>query len=159
MKLKKTIALFMITIIMVLSLPFSVSAHSQDRAYELYLQSGDTVTGNRSGPRQKKDNSTSSYVKSEAGGMYKFICVIYGASTRLTNTAVDCTTTEIHSGKDRTPAIVTRGTKGFVRQDVYERFGENAWAQIYAKPIGYYGDNYGVWSPDSVPESGCIEYN
>ena len=57
-------------------------------------------------------------------------------------------------------AAVTFGQKGYVRQDVYERFGSNAWARIMARSAdGSSGRANGRWSPDSVWESGCIEFN
>jgi len=57
-------------------------------------------------------------------------------------------------------AAVTFGQKGYVRQDVYERFGSNAWARIMARSAdGSSGRANGKWSPDSVWESGCIEFN
>ena len=60
----------------------------------------------------------------------------------------------------REDAAVTFGQKGYVRQDVYERFGSNAWARIMARSAdGSSGRANGKWSPDSVWESGCIEFN
>ena len=60
----------------------------------------------------------------------------------------------------REDAAVTFGQKGYVRQDVYERFGSNAWARILARTAdGSSGRANGRWSPDSVWESGCIEFN
>ena len=72
----------------------------------------------------------------------------------------DCTSVIYGSSTSRRVAAVTFGQKGYVRQDVYERFGSNAWARIMARSAdGSSGRANGRWSPDSVWESGCIEFN
>ncbi len=141
----------------------SASAHSNDTRYEINVSSsysGKTFSGqfqNSYSLWEKKDNTTSSYVKAESG-LSSFIAVIWGGWPNTDNLS-DCTTYEIYSGAARNPAVVRVGQKGFVRQDVYERFGERAAAQIFAKYNGNTGIAKGVWSPDSVPESGCVEFN
>jgi len=70
------------------------------------------------------------------------------------------TTTIINgTNKRRRDAIVTRGTKGYIRQDVREKYGTSAWASLRGKYSSGLGTAIGEWSPDSVPQSGCIEYN
>lgn len=72
----------------------------------------------------------------------------------------DCTSVIYGTSTSRRVAAVTFGQKGYVRQDVYERFGSNAWARIMARSAdGSSGRANGRWSPDSVWESGCIEFN
>ena len=72
----------------------------------------------------------------------------------------DCTSAIYGTSTSRRVAAVTFGQKGYVRQDVYERFGSNAWARIMARSAdGSSGRANGKWSPDSVWESGCIEFN
>ena len=64
------------------------------------------------------------------------------------------------SGVLRKKAVITKGTKGYIIQYVYETFGYNAYAQIYGKQYSSYtGTAKGCWSPDSVYESGTTTYN
>lgn len=60
-----------------------------------------------------------------------------------------------------TSVIVTKGTKGYIKQTVYETFGSSSYAQLKgAKVSGYTtGIARGCWSPDSVSESGTENYN
>lgn len=60
----------------------------------------------------------------------------------------------------RSTAYITKGTKGYVRQDVRETYGSSAWARVGGKGCGYAASYVSaVWSPDSVAESGCVDYN
>ncbi len=164
MKIKKFAALFMVATIAVASIPLSASAHSNDKKYSIAITSSNS--GHHGGQFQnnyqeweKKDNSTSSYVKSNSGPS-SFIAVIWGGPPNSESS--DCTSYEIYSGAARRPAVVRVGQKGFVRQDVYERYGGgsvNPVAQIFAKYNGATGTANGVWSPDSVYETGCVYFN
>lgn len=51
---------------------------------------------------------------------------------------------------ERPPAVVSRGTRGFVRQDVYER--NYSHAKLKGKYHKGTGTANGFWSPDSVYE-------
>lgn len=153
----KIMTLFM-GMLFLLCAPLHVSAHSTDVPFEITINSSGSNFSDYSA--QKKDNSTSSYIKyNSSGGPYKVIALIYGAKSEY-GTYIDLTSREFYSNEERRDAVVTRGTKGFIRQDVYEAFGERAWARLHMKKYGsYLGTARGVWSPDSVYESGCIEYN
>lgn len=164
MKIKKLAAIYMAATIAIASIPLSASAHSNDKNYSIAVTSSNS--GHHNGQFQnsyqaweKKDNSTSSYVKANSG-LSSFIAVIWGGWPNSETT--DCTTYEIYSGSPRKSAVVRVGQKGYVRQDVYERYGGGSVtpvAQIFAKYNGVTGTTTGVWSPDSVAESGCIYFN
>ncbi len=165
MKIKKLVALCMAATIAVAAIPLSASAHSNDKDYSIAVTSSNS--GHHNGQFQnsyqaweKKDNSTSSYVKANSG-LSSFVAVIWGGPPN--SGASDCTSYEYYSGAARKPAVVRVGQKGYVRQDVYERYGQNTSvhpvAQIFAKYNGATGTTKGVWSPDSVAESGCIYFN
>lgn len=122
--------------IAVAATPLSASAHSNDKDYSIAVTSSNS-------------------------GLSSFVAVIWGG--RPNSEATDCTSTEYYSGAARKPAVVRVGQKGYVRQDVYERYGQNTSvhpvAQIFAKYNGATGTTKGVWRPDSVAESGCIYFN
>lgn len=162
--MKKFITFCLVLTLVVAALPLSASAHSNDRAYKIAVTSSWNTAYNGQFKNsyskwEKKDNSTSSYVKAESG-LSTFIAVIWGGP--VNSESFDCTSYEFYSGAARSPAVVRVGQKGFVHQDVYERFGGgpvNPEAQIFAKYNGVKGTTTGVWSPDSVYESGCVEFN
>jgi len=156
MKIKK-VAVFAVAVMMTLSvLSIPVSADNRDSSFSIAITSTSGVTKNSISVR-KKDDTTSSYLKYNAGP-YKFIAYVYGASGS-NGTYTDCTSIINGTNKRRRDAIVTRGTKGYIRQDVREKYGTSAWASLRGKYSSGLGTARGEWSPDSVPQSGCIEYN
>lgn len=165
MKIKKILALCLVATLVFGVIPLQASAHSNDKDYRISITSSSNSQyggqfKNSYSSWEKKDDSTSSYVKATSG-LSSFIAVIWGG--RPNSESYDCTTYEYYSGSPRKAAVVRVGQKGFVRQDVYERFGEdyeiNPVAQIFGKYNGVRGTTSGVWSPDSVYESGCIDFN
>lgn len=107
-----------------------------------------------------KDNSSSSYVRYTSGPS-SFIGIVYGGPYQ-SDVMSDCTSTEYYSGAPRDPAVIRVGQKGYIRQDVYETYGDRpsgACAKLAGKYNGEGGTASGVWSPDSVYESGCIYFN
>lgn len=164
MKMKKILSIGMAAVMLMSTMTLSASAHSNDKDYSIAVTSSNS--GHHDGQFQnsyqaweKKDNSTSSYVKANSG-LSSFIAVIWGGWPNSETT--DCTIYEIYSGSPRKSAVVRVGQKGYVRQDVYERYGGGSVtpvAQIFAKYNGVTGTTKGVWSPDSVAESGCIYFN
>lgn len=164
MKMRKIIALCVAIAITVTTFPMAVSAHSNDKDYSIDITGASSghhngQFSNRFGPWEKKDNTTSSYVKANSG-VSSFIAVIWGGPPNSESS--DCTSYEYYSGAPRSPAVVRVGQKGYVRQDVYERYGGgsvNPVAQIFAKYNGAVGTAKGVWSPDSVFEDGCVYFN
>ena len=164
MKMKKILSIGMAAVMLMSTMTLSASAHSNDKDYSIAVTRSNS--GHHDGQFQnsyqaweKKDNSTSSYVKANSG-LSSFIAVIWGGWPNSETT--DCTTYEIYSGSPRKSAVVRVGQKGYVRQDVYERYGGGSVtpvAQIFAKYNGVTGTTKGVWSPDSVAESGCIYFN
>ena len=108
----------------------------------------------------KKDNSTSAYVNYNIPTSPNRIVVRIDGASGSAGPWYDCTSAIYGTSTSRRVAAVTFGQKGYVRQDVYERFGSNAWARIMARSAdGSSGRANGRWSPDSVWESGCIEFN
>lgn len=149
----------LISIMLMASLCIPASAaYTTDVDFHLAVTSIPTDTNHV----RKKDNSTSSYVNyqtmtdgSSARGVYRFEALIYGADSALSTEFTDCTSVIWGTNTKRPKAIVTRGTRGFIRQDVYERFGSNAWAELTARADSTSGTGYafGCWSPDSVWEN------
>ena len=114
MKIKKLAAICMAATIAIASIPLSASAHSNDKNYSIAVTSSNS--GHHNGQFQnsyqaweKKDNSTSSYVKANSG-LSSFIAVIWGGWPNSETT--DCTTYEIYSGSPRKSAVVRVGQKG-----------------------------------------------
>ena len=69
-----------------------------------------------------KDNSSSSYVRYTSGPS-SFIGIVYGGPYQ-SDVMSDCTSTEYYSGAPRDPAVIRVGQKGYIRQDVYETYGD-----------------------------------
>lgn len=142
--MKKILSIGMAAVMLMSTMTLSASAHSNDKDYSIAVTSSNS--GHHDGQFQnsyqaweKKDNSTSSYVKANSG-LSSFIAVIWGGWPNSETT--DCTTYEIYSGSPRKSAVVRVGQKGYVRQDVYERYGGGSVtpvAQIFAKYNGVTG--------------------
>lgn len=81
---------------------------------------------------------------------YQFEARIY-VSSKQTGSYVDCSS-YTWDGYARSKAIVTRGSRGLIRQDIYEIFGYGAYGQIWGTkaPNGTTGTAKGCWSVDSV---------
>ena len=79
---------------------------------------------------RKKDNSTSAYVNYNIPTSPNRIVVRIDGASRSAGPWYDCTSAIYGTSTSRRVAAVTFGQKGYVRQDVYERFGSNAWARI-----------------------------
>lgn len=129
-----------------------------------------TIRADTLNPKQMKLDSTSTYVNytvtkngTSSSGPSKFRVYVYGSSTE-NGTYVDCSSYK-SDGTARPAAIVTKGTKGFVKQLVYENFGYGSYATLYGQryKVGSttygYGTTTGCWSPDSEYESNTTQYN
>lgn len=132
------------------------AANNTDTNFTCTIASGIRYANTETAQRLKQDSS-SSYINystrvngTAASGPYQFEAIIYGADSYY-STFVDCSSFT-NSGKPRSKAIVTRGSKGLVRQDVYEKFGSGAYGQIWGTkaPSGTTGTAKGCWSVDSV---------
>lgn len=145
-------------------LPVSANNHT-DVNFSIPITSTATTIANNIARREKMDSS-SSYVNytnlangtTAASGPYKFVVKIYGSASSGSS-MVDCTS-YVHNSSgavigERTKAVVTKGTVGLVRQDVYEMFGSGAYGQIWgtAASKSYTGTAKGCWSVDSVGSS------
>lgn len=115
-----------------------------------------TPVESNTNPVRIKTDSSSSYINyNGTGGPIKFEAIIYGCDWRGLGEK-DYTThyyIYVDGGAkrvDRPRAIVTRGTRGFVRQDVYESGASHA--KLKGKYYSGTGTAKGVWSPDSVYE-------
>ena len=137
-----------------------VSASTVDSDFEIVIpNSGSNYNQNS---RRKKATSTSTYVNysktvgpnynGQATGPNKIRMYVYGSEGPNGSLANYTCGTSV---------IVTKGTKGYIKQTVYETFGSSSYAQLKgAKVSGYTtGIARGCWSPDSVSESGTENYN
>lgn len=158
---KRIAAVLAVTAMLVSAIPFSVSAHTNDTYFVVKVSSTTSVSIDSTA--QKKDNTTSSYIRysgKDVDGPRQWIATIWGASSSDAKSWTDCTTYYAGTSTKRSTAYITKGTKGYVRQDVRETYGRSAWARVGGKGCGYAATNAkAVWSPDSVAESGCIDYN
>ena len=158
---KRIAAVLVVTAMLVSAIPFSVSAHTNDNYFT--VQVSGTTSVSIDSTAQKKDNTTSSYIRysgKDVSGSRQWIATIWGASAKNTSSWTDCTTYYAGTSTKRSIAYITKGTKGYVRQDVRETYGSSAWARVGGKGCGYAASYVSaVWSPDSVAESDCIDYN
>ena len=72
---------------------------------------------------RKKDNSTSAYVNYNIPTSPNRIVVRIDGASGSAGPWYDCTSVIYGTSTSRRVAAVTFGQKGYVRQDVYERFG------------------------------------
>lgn len=158
MKLKKFLLTCMALTTALIPLSISASAvNNTDVNFSIPIISNVVSPNTLTAARVKQDSSSSyiDYTKlsndtTNASGPYQFKAFIFGSS-RSNGTYVDCSS-YTWNGLERTPAIVTRGTRGLIRQDVYEKFGYGAYGQIYGTkaPSSTTGTAKGCWSVDSV---------
>ena len=158
---KRIAAVLAVTAMLVSAIPFSVSAHTNDNYFTVQVSSTTSVSIDSTA--QKKDNTTSSYIRysgKDVSGPRQWIATIWGASAKNASSWTDCPTYYGGTSTKRSTAYITKGTKGYVRQDVRETYGSSAWARVGGKGCGYAASYVSaVWSPDSVAESGCVDYN
>ena len=158
---KRIAAVLAVTAMLVSAIPFSVSAHTNDNYFTVQVSSTTSVSIDSTA--QKKDNTTSSYIRysgKDVSGPRQWIATIWGASAKNASSWTDCTTYYAGTSTKRSTAYIAEGTKGYVRQDVRETYGSSAWARVGGKGCGYAASYVSaVWSPDSVAESGCVDYN
>lgn len=152
-----TVGLVIVMAFSIMSVP--AFASSGDSNFIIPISSDFSWGVNRVTVR-KKDDSTSAYVNYCYPSTPTRIVVRFDGADNSEGPWVDCTSVIYGTTTSRREAVVVYGQKGYVRQDVYERFGSNAWARILAHTAdGSSGFANGRWSPDSVWESGCIEFN
>ncbi len=161
MKFKKIAIAALAAITMATSIMYMpVSASTVDTDFEIVIpNSGSNYNQNS---KRKKATSTSTYVNysktvgpnynGQATGPNKIRMYVYGSNGPNGSLANYTCGTSV---------IVTKGTKGYIKQTVYETYGSNSYAQLKgAKVSGYStGIARGCWSPDSASESGTINYN
>lgn len=94
-----------------------------------------------------------------AGRVSSLIAIIYGGKTSNYANMADCTSKIHNTNLYRRNAVINLWQKGYVRQDVVERYGSGAYADIRGAYNGSAGIVNGVWSTDSVAESNTIEFN
>lgn len=165
-KLKKIIAITTLAIVMATSTSaMSITANAANTSNKNFsIALSTNAKRSSSTVARLKQDSTSSYVNykvkadgSTATGPAKFYAYIYGGTS--SSNLVDASS-YTPSGVARKKAVVTKGTKGYIIQYVYEIFGYNAYTQIYGRQYSTYtGTAKGCWSPDSVSESGTTTYN
>lgn len=154
MKCKKML-MATIAVVMLLTSVIPASANNNtDVNFATVVENGWRHESSDAAQRLKTDDSAS-YVNystrvngSGATGPHQFEAIIYGCRA-YAGTYVDCTS-YTWDGLPRTKAIVTKGSVGLVRQDIYEKFGSGAYGQIWGGYSGYTGTAKGCWSVDSV---------
>ena len=159
---KRFLALLLAVMLLVSTFAFTASASSEDGNYEIHVFTPNAVASNTYAARIKQ-NTTSSYISYKnrvgggaASGPNQYEAQIWGSE--LQNTGfVDCSSYTEY-GVARTKAIITLGTEGLMRQDVFERFGSGSYAQIYGAMISETGIALGCWSADSI-DYGYNHYN
>ena len=159
MKTKRFLAALLAVMMLVSTFAFSASANNNTDV-NFYFDFNSGYICEDESVRLKTDTSSSyvNYNTTTTGGLaqgpYKIQVFIYGSDNYSTG-FVDCTS-YTSTGLARTPAYVTKGTEGLVRQDVYEEFSQNGevscWGKIYGKLVTGYSADYatGCWSVDSV---------
>ncbi len=158
MKLRKMILSAMAATMLVSSLALPASASSADTDFMIHIPGSGVAFDVHSW--RIKDDPSSSYVRYDSGPS-SFIGIVYGGPYQ-SDVITDCTSYEYYSGAPRDPAVIRVGQKGYIRQDVYETYGDRpmgAAAKLAGKYNGEGGTASGAWSPDSVYESGCIYFN
>ena len=159
MKTKKRFFTLMLALALAVCMAVPAFASNEDSNFMIPIASNYTWGANEVSVR-KKDNSTSAYVNYNIPTSPNRIVVRIDGASGSAGPWYDCTSAIYGTSTSRRVAAVTFGQKGYVRQDVYERFGSNAWARIMARSAdGSSGRANGRWSPDSVWKSGCIEFN
>ena len=138
--------------------------NTDDTNFEIHMSSPGAVASQTYAARKKTDSS-STYINyytrasgSAASGPYQFEAQIWGYYYNTLSNFTDCSSTVYGTNQSRSKAIITRGTYGLMRQDVYEKYGVGSYAQIYGAMISESGIAYGCWSPDSI-DYGYSYYN
>ncbi|MDD5796500.1 MAG: hypothetical protein PUD24_06165 [Oscillospiraceae bacterium] len=162
MKKALSIITCLLVIFMLFILPAS-AANNTDTNFSISITSTSVTSSNSATARRLKTDTSSSYINytkladktTSASGPYKFIAKIYGSATS-SSAMVDCTS-YVHNSSGtvigyRSDAVVTKGSVGLIRQDVYEMFGSGAYGQIWGRAYSssYTGTAKGCWSVDSV---------
>ena len=134
------------------------AAETSDKPFSIPINStSSTPVESTTNPVRIKTDASSTYINYNGSGPSKFVAIIYGCDSRG-HSEMDCTsnyTVYVGNGTyqniTRPPAIVTRGTRGFVRQDVAEK--KFTHAKLKGKYYSGLGTAKGEWSPDSVYEA------
>jgi hypothetical protein len=165
MKTKRFLAALLAVMMLVSTFAFSASAaNTTDTNFEIHMWSPGAKESSTYAARVKQ-NDTSVYINydtrvggSDASGPLQFEAQIWGYYTDSPYYFTDCSSTAYGTPYSRSKAIITLGSFGLMRNDVYERYGYNSCAQIYGAMISDDGIALGCWSPDSV-DYGYSYYN
>ena len=145
MKTKKRFFTLMLALALAVCMAVPAFASNEDSNFMIPIASNYTWGANEVSGR-KKDNSTSAYVNYNIPTSPNRIVVRIDGASGSAGPWYDCTSAIYGTSTSRRVAAVTFGQKGYVR--------------IMARSAdGSSGRANGRWSPDSVWESGCIEFN
>ena len=159
-KVKRTLTMCLACVLLVSAIAIPASAvNNVDTNFTIPATSTSMISKSTELAQRQKQDSSSSYINYDtrssgiaATGPYQFEAFIYGANTR-NGVYIDCSS-YTYNGLPRTKCIVTRGTVGLVRQDIWEIFyngdGVYPYGQIYGRRSGDSGYARGCWSVDSV---------
>lgn len=150
-------AAILAVMMLVSTFAFSASAaNTTDTNFEIHMSSPGAVSSSTYAARVKQ-NASSTYINYQtrvgggsASGPRQFEAQIWGYYSNTPSKFTDCSSVSYTTGLSRAKSIITLGTYGLMKQDVYERYGYNSYAQIYGAMISESGIALGCWSPDSV---------
>lgn len=163
--MKRIISIVLAALITMSAMAITAFAATTDYAFEIDIyENGVNIENNN--PRRLKEDSTSVYVNyavtitgAAATGPESFIAYVYGSIGY--GTLVDCSSYS-NTGVAQKRAVVTLGTKGYIKNWAIETFGKDntVRVQLYGREHdGHTGTAVGKWSADSTYESGTENYN
>ena len=162
---RKILALVLAVMFLVGATSIPASAvNNGDTNFEIHMSSPGVVASQTYAARMKEDSS-STYINyytrasgSAASGPYQFEAQIWGYYSDSPYYFTYCFSSLYGTKFRRSKSIITRGTYGLMRQDVFERYPDKPYAQVYGAMISESGIAKGCWSPDSI-DYGYSYYN
>ena len=166
--MKKIIAILFVAIIAASSLSitaFTDDLNTKNESFRIHVYDYDVPVANFNQAARLKTNSSYVYVNYQTDTRpYSFDLSVYAGN--YVNMAVN-NVTGTPNNKWQTPVTITTGTKGFVRNYAYENYSAkgDAYVQLYGQGTQglpstlAFDDAEGLWSPDSLSESGTVYYN
>ncbi len=167
--MKKIIAVILIALIAVSSLSitaFAEAPNTGNEPFRIHVYDYEVCVANLYQAARKKTDDSYVYVNYKTDTKpYSFGLRIYAGNYQ--HMVVD-DVTGTPNNKWQKLVTITTGTKGFVRNYAHEKFSgpnKEVFVQLYGQgttglsPDLAFDDAEGLWSPDSVYESGTTYYN
>lgn len=159
-KIRRMLAMCLACALLLSAMALPASANNNtDTDFMIAITDPGKIHKNSKTVQRAKYDASSSYINygtwangTPAWGVNQFEAFIYGSRT-YGGKFEDCSS-ETYNGYKRSRAIVNFGTRGLIRQDIWEKFYKNdnvyPYGQIYGASVGYAGRAEGCWSVDSV---------